>query len=245
MARTSIGPSCVLGIVLGLGCGPSTIDSGEGTGMDPSESSGSSGGTDGDDVCASMPHHGCLPRGDCSVEVCGEAGAPYDENGCLRGGCGSGDDCYPGEVCHRPIEWGGCASSSTSCELDPANDECVCSTTDDCNGAYCAVEGSVPSPACLEQTEEDACYALGCNVFETAPQLVLGPMGCICRDAEPICLFVPGEIGGEGALTPYFRTDGSGEVRLLSAGYFQDPVGWARCEGHPEAPESCGCDGCP
>lgn len=231
-------------------CGPQPGDSDSESSTAASSTTGTTVTTSvttgsADNPCAALPWHGCLPLGDCAAEPCGVAGAAYDADGCLRGGCGDDDDCYGGEVCHRPVDWGGCASSGAFCELDDVSMQCVCGGTDDCNGSYCVLAGTVPDPTCLEQTEQAPCLDLGCNEFVTTEAVVRGPMGCECTGSLGTCLFLIQGVTGEPAITPYYRDDGSNEVRLFPNLYTVPPIGWQQCVGNPGEPDACACASCP
>jgi hypothetical protein len=216
---------------------PNTTGSGV-TGSEPTTAATTAAA---DNPCEALAWHGCLPVADCDVSPCGEPGASHDANGCLRGSCGDDSDCLAGEVCYRPVEWGGCAGSISICELDEGGD-CVCGGTDDCGGSYCELAELVPQTACLEQTQEPACLELGCNQFEAvAPQLVLGPTGCECGVAESVCLFLPAPDSGDGVPALHYRLD-TDEVRLFSNSWAPEPIGWFPCFDNPGEPEACACD---
>ncbi|MBV1859444.1 MAG: hypothetical protein KUG77_13610 [Nannocystaceae bacterium] len=80
------------------------------------------------------PLHGCDGPVDCG-ENCGALDSMFDEDGCVRVACGEGDTCGDGELCYRPMDYGGCQSSDLSCsEFDGV---CGCGSLPDCGGAYC------------------------------------------------------------------------------------------------------------
>jgi hypothetical protein len=75
--------------------------------------------------------------------MCGDVDSPFDEHGCLRPTCMSHEDCDGTDLCYRPLDFGGCASSDVFCDDDPTYG-CTCMSTPDCSGAYCVPEEIYP-----------------------------------------------------------------------------------------------------
>jgi len=80
----------------------------------------------------------------------------FDEQGCVRAPCGP-DGCGAGEFCYRPSDYGGCVSSSISCD-ESEDGVCSCGFLSDCGGEYCVPEsvvfgGIVPGPTVGIATE--------------------------------------------------------------------------------------------
>lgn len=202
-----------------------------------SASSVSSGSSEdaGDPVCPDNPEVTCTPD---ACTNCGDLFSGFDDRGCVRAGC---SDCGPDEVCFRPFDWGGCASSSTFCEIDPVTSECHCGGTDDCGGSYCVPSDLAPPTNCNELVDSASCLAAGCSVFENAPRVVLDDMGaCACAPAQPACLWFADGIGGAASPAYFFRL-GTNEVARFDTAYDLPPLGWERCAGAEGAPAECTC----
>ncbi len=94
-------------------------------------------------ICEDNPLFQCSAPYDCSGFPCGGINDWFDADGCMRQACGGDEDCDAGEVCFRPIDFGGCASSGIDCWEEP-DGSCSCGADADCNGSFCLPEGEVP-----------------------------------------------------------------------------------------------------
>ena len=94
-------------------------------------------------ACQIADDFSCGAGVDCEVSnACGTLDSYFDDDGCLRPTCRRNSDCGAGEVCYYDELYGGCASSSLSCDDD--NGECECGGSDDCGGAYCVPAELLP-----------------------------------------------------------------------------------------------------
>jgi hypothetical protein len=103
------------------------------------EGSGSSdGGTVGDSgggLC-DQPGSCTMFPGPCG-DTCGTLESNFDENGCLRQGCGLDDQCGADERCFRGQDFGLCEGSGVFCEDDLETMSCMCGSDPDCSGGHC------------------------------------------------------------------------------------------------------------
>jgi hypothetical protein len=212
-------------------------DDGSGTSVSSVSGDPTSASSDdaGDPACPNNPDFPCAPE---SCENCGDLFSGFDEDGCLRAGC---DACAADEVCFRPADWGGCASSGVFCEVDPETQQCGCGGTDDCGGSYCVPSAIAPPTNCNELVDASSCLDAGCSAFENAPRVVLEQGGaCSCAEAQPTCLWFAGGIGGAASPAYFFRSDFS-EVARFDTAYEEPPLGWERCAGAENRPAECDC----
>lgn len=184
-------------------------------------------------ACPPVPEHGCDGPIDCRGQQCGRPNSPYDVDGCLRFRCDGPEDCASGEVCHRPLDWGGCVSSGWSCEEDPELG-CICGGRADCGGSYCLPADQVPPVHCTELTSAPECLDAGCGPFVTGrPITDAGGGSCLCDLPMEYCVFVPEGTVPTPVPTPYLAPE-LGAVIKLPQRYEPPPFGWVPCDELPD-----------
>lgn len=93
---------------------------------------------DNPDYQCDGPAPGCGPGSEC-----GGLESPFDDLGCMRQSCAVHSACAASQLCYRPEEWGGCASSGQTCTEESGT--CTCVATPDCGGGYCVPRDIYPS----------------------------------------------------------------------------------------------------
>jgi hypothetical protein len=190
-------------------------------------------------TCPDTPGFACSAPLDCEPGVCGGTFSQFDENGCLRRSCGDDGDCEGGEVCFRPQDFGGCASSDVFCD-DNAQGECVCGGNPDCSGSYCLPPELVPPSNCAEILGEDECIDAGCSGFVLGRPILESDNACLCDLDEPYCLWSPTGLDGVQQNTPYVRLADQ-HVVVFETRFDTDPIGWTPCDVAPFPPPECQC----
>ena len=187
-------------------------------------------------TCDILPEFTCSTGVDCGQVSCGDPFSPFDAEGCLRPSC----PCVDGEVCFRPVDWGGCTSSELFCE-DVPGQGCLCGGTDDCGGSYCLPADQVPALPCLGIEDPESCEASNCTWLWG--DSVLGGLVCGCNPMHGVCV-EPLDYALAPGPAIYHRIDDPTRAVILYEDVIPTPPGLVSCES-PDAPEVCECaSGC-
>ncbi len=238
----TLATGCVVPKLVGDGL---ETDGGGGTGSGGIETEGVSDtevlGTSGDEtegvpsMCEGNPNYQCEGPYDCGAFPCGSLNDWFDADGCIRSSCSDDGDCDADEVCFRPIDYGGCASSGLDCVQD--GPVCSCGADPDCGGRYCVAEDEIPGATCFEQTDEESCMNEGCTDYRPVVEI---SETCECTIDRLTCMFINGGVSG-GPADYFWHED------TLTVAYFELdpqealPYRWKRCTD-ADAPPACGCN---
>jgi hypothetical protein len=184
------------------------------------------------------PAHMCSTPIACEPRICGGPGAAFDDDGCLRRSCGSDDDCADTEVCYRPQDWGGCASSGGTCH-DAPDGGCECVFDPDCSGAWCLPGDEAPPSGGCDDSTQNACEASGCELVLGRPILPANG-ACLCELDEPQCIWTWPDTTLSPGNTAYMRLDDSA-VMAFPWSASPPPLGWIACEDVDFPPPACIC----
>jgi hypothetical protein len=184
------------------------------------------------------PAFACNGPLDCDAWACGTPGSQVDETGCLRRSCTTDEDCLGTDVCHRPLDWGQCASSGTSCHDGPTG-ECECVSDPDCGGAWCLPADEAPPSEACEDTSPAACEASGCT-SELGRPIVPVDASCLCDLETPHCIWLWEGAELQPGNTAYMRYEDQSVV-VFPWSAQPPPLGWIACDDVAFPPPGCIC----
>jgi hypothetical protein len=185
------------------------------------------------------PAHACSMPLDCEAWDCGAPDSQVDETGCLRRSCVTDDDCVGTDVCYRPLDWGQCASSGTSCHDGP-DGVCECVSDPDCSGAWCIPGDGAPPAGGCDDTTMAACEMSGCESVLGRPIVPSNGGGCLCDLEAPQCIWMWDHTLLSPGNTAYMRYD---DQSVVVFGWVASPppLGWIACEDVAFPPPGCIC----
>ncbi len=191
-------------------------------------------------VCPQSERFQCTGSIDCNPMACGDVNSAFDEFGCLREACEDDEGCQPGEVCHTPQDWGGCASSGLFCEDGPEG-QCSCGGTPDCGGRFCVPDELVPPALCSDFDDATACLESGCGPFVTGRTITnAGGGSCLCDLPAERCIYVIPDADVTPGPALYFDRFEGGVIKLANT-YSPAPFGLTACADFDMPPAVCEC----